>query len=172
MKKAAVVLVALVIVLLVVPAGLRAGRPLPNKKLPLNPTTLALAAGFGVAIAAFWLRTGPGTNCRGPLAKASLAIPGATDGVRGAMILGLVFVETLTLFTFAIGFPALPLAIAGRIHYCCLVVSLSVLFCGYPSLGVLRLGFFFWCLSKSRQNPSIFITPMNRVIPKPPRSGA
>ena len=30
--------------------------------------------------------------------------PGAAGGVRGAMILGLVFVETLTLFTFALGF--------------------------------------------------------------------
>ena len=30
--------------------------------------------------------------------------PGAAGGVRAAMILGLVFVETLTLFTFALGF--------------------------------------------------------------------
>jgi F-type H+-transporting ATPase subunit c len=102
MKKAAVVLVALVIVLLVVPAAFAQGGA-PEQKLPLNPTTLALAAGFGVAIAAFGCGLGQGriaaAACEGIARN-----PGATDGVRGAMILGLVFVETLTLFTFAIGF--------------------------------------------------------------------
>jgi F-type H+-transporting ATPase subunit c len=104
MKKAAVVLVALVIVMLVVPAAFaQDNAPAAGSKLPLNPTTLALAAGFGVAIAAFGCGLGQGriaaAACEGIARN-----PGAADGVRGAMILGLVFVETLTLFTFALGF--------------------------------------------------------------------
>ena len=105
MKKAAVVLVALVIVMLVVPAAFAQDKDNApaGGKLPLNPTTLALAAGFGVAIAAFGCGLGQwriaAAACEGIARN-----PGATDGVRGAMILGLVFVETLTLFTFALGF--------------------------------------------------------------------
>lgn len=103
MKKAAVVLVALVIVMLVVPAAFAQDNAAGAQKLPLNPTTLALAAGFGVAIAAFGCGLGQGriaaAACEGIARN-----PGAADGVRGAMILGLVFVETLTLFTFALGF--------------------------------------------------------------------
>jgi F-type H+-transporting ATPase subunit c len=102
MKKAAVVLVALVIVLLVVPAAFAQGGA-PAEKAPLNPTTLVLAAGFGVAVAAFGCGLGQGkigaAACEGIARN-----PGAADGVRGAMILALVFVETLTLFTFALGF--------------------------------------------------------------------
>jgi F-type H+-transporting ATPase subunit c len=104
MKKAAVVLVALVIVMMVVPAAFaQTDNATAGGKLPLNPTTLALAAGFGVAIAAFGCGLGQGriaaAACEGIARN-----PGAADGVRGAMILGLVFVETLTLFTFALGF--------------------------------------------------------------------
>jgi F-type H+-transporting ATPase subunit c len=103
MKKAAVVLVALVIVMMVVPAAFAQDNAPAVGKLPLNPTTLALAAGFGVAIAAFGCGLGQGriaaAACEGIARN-----PGAADGVRGAMILGLVFVETLTLFTFALGF--------------------------------------------------------------------
>jgi F-type H+-transporting ATPase subunit c len=104
MKKAAVVLVAFLIVMLVVPAAFAQDNAAANAgKPPLNPTTLALAAGFGVAIAAFGCGLGQGriaaAACEGIARN-----PGAADGVRGAMILGLVFVETLTLFTFALGF--------------------------------------------------------------------
>jgi F-type H+-transporting ATPase subunit c len=103
MKKAALVLVALVIVMLIVPAAFAQDNAPAGSKLPLNPATLALAAGFGVAIAAFGCGLGQGriaaAACEGIARN-----PGAADGVRGAMILGLVFVETLTLFTFALGF--------------------------------------------------------------------
>jgi F-type H+-transporting ATPase subunit c len=102
MKKAAIVVVALLIVLLVVPAAFAQGTG-AEQKPPVNPTALALAAGFGVAIAAFGCGLGQGriaaAACEGIARN-----PGAADGVRGAMILGLVFVETLTLFTFAVGF--------------------------------------------------------------------
>src|SRR6202162_6336508 len=103
MKKAAVVLVALVIVMLVVPAAFAQDNAPAGSKLPLNPTTLARAAAFAVAISPLGcgLRQGriAPAACEG-----SARNPGAADGVRGAMILGLVFVETLTLFTFALGF--------------------------------------------------------------------
>jgi F-type H+-transporting ATPase subunit c len=104
MKKAAIVVIALMIVMMVVPAVFaQDNAPASGGKLPLNPTTLALAAGFGVAIAAFGCGLGQGriaaAACEGIARN-----PGAADGVRGAMILGLVFVETLTLFTFALGF--------------------------------------------------------------------
>ena len=102
MKKAAFVLIALVVVLLVVPAAFAQGTA-PEQKPPVSPTALAIAAGFGVAIAAFGGGLGQGriaaAACEGIARN-----PGAAGGVRAAMILGLVFVETLTLFTFALGF--------------------------------------------------------------------
>ena len=102
MKKAAVVLVALLAVLMIAPAAFAQGAAGPEKP-PINPTTLAIAVGFGVAVAAFGGGLGQGriaaAACEGIARN-----PGATGGVRAAMILGLVFVETLTLFTFALGF--------------------------------------------------------------------
>ena len=102
MKKAAVVLIALVAVLLIAPAAFAQGEP-EAAKPPLNPTTLVIAVGFGVAVAAFGGGLGQGriaaAACEGIARN-----PGAAGGVRAAMILGLVFVETLTLFTFALGF--------------------------------------------------------------------
>jgi F-type H+-transporting ATPase subunit c len=100
MKKAAVVLLAVVAVTLLAPAAFaQAGA---SEKPPVNPTTLAIAVGFGVAVAAFGGGLGQGriaaAACEGIARN-----PGATGGVRGAMILGLVFVETLTLFTFVMG---------------------------------------------------------------------
>lgn len=102
MKKAAFVLMALMAVTLVAPAVFAQGTA-PAEKPPINPTTLAIAVGFGVAVAALGGGLGQGriaaAACEGIARN-----PGATGGVRGAMILGLVFVETLTLFTFALGF--------------------------------------------------------------------
>ena len=102
MKKTAIVLLALVIVLLVVPAAFAQGAP-ATEKPPVSSTALAIAAGFGVAIAAFGGGLGQGriaaAACEGIARN-----PGAAGGVRAAMILGLVLVETLTLFSFALGF--------------------------------------------------------------------
>ena len=101
MKKAAVVVFALVVMLLVVPGAFAQGGATPEKA-PVNPTTLAIAVGFGVAVAAFGGGLGQGriaaAACEGIARN-----PGAAGGVRAAMILGLVFVETLTLFTFVMG---------------------------------------------------------------------
>jgi F-type H+-transporting ATPase subunit c len=102
MKKAAVVLLALVVVMLAAPTAFAQTAP-EAAKPPLNPTTLVIAIGFGVAVAAFGGGLGQGriaaAACEGIARN-----PGAAGGVRAAMILGLVFVETLTLFTFALGF--------------------------------------------------------------------
>src|SRR5262249_17765587 len=102
MKKAAAVLLILIVALVIAPATFAQGAAQPAKP-PINPTTLAIAAGFGVAVAALGGGLGQGriaaAACEGIARNA-----GATAGVRAAMILGLVFVETLTLFTFALGF--------------------------------------------------------------------
>jgi F-type H+-transporting ATPase subunit c len=100
MKRAAVVLFAVLVVLIIAPGAFaQGGAP---EKPPVNPTTLAIAVGFGVAVAAFGGGLGQGriaaAACEGIARN-----PGATGGVRAAMILGLVFVETLTLFTFVMG---------------------------------------------------------------------
>lgn len=100
MKKAAVVVLVLMAMMLIAPGAFAQGTA--PAKPPVNPTTLAIAVGFGVAVAAFGGGLGQGriaaAACEGIARN-----PGATGGVRAAMILGLVFVETLTLFTFVMG---------------------------------------------------------------------
>jgi F-type H+-transporting ATPase subunit c len=102
MKKAAIVVLMLVAVMMIAPAAFAQGGA-EGAKAGVNPTTLVLAVGFGVAIAAVGGGLGQGriaaAACEGIARN-----PGAAGGVRAAMILGLVFVETLTLFTFALGF--------------------------------------------------------------------
>jgi F-type H+-transporting ATPase subunit c len=102
MKKAAVVLLVLVAVMMIAPAAFAQGGGAAADKAPLNTGHLALAAGFGVAIAAVGGGLGQGriaaAACEGIARN-----PGAAGGVRAAMLLGLVFVETLTLFTFVVG---------------------------------------------------------------------
>jgi len=64
---------------------------------------LAIASGFGMALAAFGAALGQGriasAACEGMARN-----PGAAAAIRAAMILGLVFVETLALFTLVIIF--------------------------------------------------------------------
>jgi F-type H+-transporting ATPase subunit c len=97
MKKAALLLSILVVVLLVAPAAFAqdAGSVAGGKG------TLAIAAGFGMAIAAFGAAFGQGkvasSACEGIARN-----PGAAGPIRASMILGLVFIETLALFTLAI----------------------------------------------------------------------
>jgi len=99
MKKWMMVLVAFAAVMLVAPsafaqdsAGTTGGKGL-----------LAIAAGFGMALAAFGGALGQGriasAACEGMARN-----PGAAAAIRAAMILGLVFVETLALFTLVIIF--------------------------------------------------------------------
>ena len=102
MRKIAVVCMVLLAVMLIAPAAFAQGSEAAGKA-PINTTTLVIAVGFGVAVAAFGGGLGQGkiaaAACEGIARN-----PGAAGAVRAAMILGLVFVETLTLFTFALGF--------------------------------------------------------------------
>jgi F-type H+-transporting ATPase subunit c len=100
MKKLSMVLVALVAVMLIAPSAFAqeaAGGAGGGKGL------LAIAAGFGMALAAFGGALGQGriasAACEGMARN-----PGAAGAIRAAMILGLVFVETLALFTLVIIF--------------------------------------------------------------------
>jgi F-type H+-transporting ATPase subunit c len=100
MKKWMMVLVALVAVMLIAPSAFAeetAGTAGGGRGL------LAIAAGFGMALAAFGGALGQGriasAACEGMARN-----PGAAGAIRAAMILGLVFVETLALFTLVIIF--------------------------------------------------------------------
>jgi F-type H+-transporting ATPase subunit c len=100
MKKAALLFVVLIAIITLAPAAF--AQAAPAEKAPINTTTLALAVGFGLAIAAFGGALGQGriasAACEGIARN-----PGAAGNIRAAMLLGLVFVETLSLFTFVLG---------------------------------------------------------------------
>lgn len=101
MKKTAVVLMALAAVLMIAPAAFaQAGAGAP--KAPVNTTALAIAVGFGLAIAAFGGALGQ-ARIASAACEGIARNPGAAGGIRPAMLLGLVFVETLSLFTFVLG---------------------------------------------------------------------
>jgi F-type H+-transporting ATPase subunit c len=96
MKKVMTVMTAFVAALLVAPAAFaQAGEQ------AVGGTGLgAIAVAFGMGIAAFGCGLGQGriasAACEGMARN-----PGASGPIRAAMILGLVFVETLVLFTLA-----------------------------------------------------------------------
>jgi len=100
MKKAVWLLSALTMVMLLAPAAFaqEAGAAAGSGK-----GLAALAAGFGMAVAAFGGALGQGrvasAACEGMARN-----PGASGAIRTAMILGLVFIETLALFTLVIIF--------------------------------------------------------------------
>jgi len=101
MKKWTMVLMALAAVVLIAPSAFAeeaAGAATAGGK-----GLLAIAAGFGMALAAFGGALGQGriasAACEGMARN-----PGAAAAIRAAMILGLVFVETLALFTLVIVF--------------------------------------------------------------------
>ena len=97
MKKAVLVLAVILAVTILAPAAFaqEAGGGGGSRGV------LAIAAGFGMAIAAFGAAFGQGriasAACEGIARN-----PGAAGAIRASMILGLVFVETLALFTLAI----------------------------------------------------------------------
>ena len=99
MKKVAVVLILFALVALVAPAAFAQET---GAKAAGSPVAfLGIAAGFGMALAAFGGALGQGrvasAACEGMARN-----PGAAGSIRAAMILGLVFVETLSLLTFVI----------------------------------------------------------------------
>jgi len=99
MKKVAIALVALTLVMLVAPAafaqeaGAKAGSD--------HAAFLAIAAGFGMALAAFGGALGQ-SRIGAAACEGMARNPGASGAIRASMILGLVFVETLSLLTFVI----------------------------------------------------------------------
>ncbi len=100
MRKSTMLLMAVVAVMLLAPSAFAqdaAGAAAGGKGL------IAIAAGFGMALAAFGAALGQGriasAACEGMARN-----PGAAAAIRAAMILGLVFVETLALFTLVIIF--------------------------------------------------------------------
>ncbi len=98
MKKLLVVLTSLVGVLMVAPAAFAQGADAAAGGGGKGLTALAVAIGMGAA--AFGCGLGQGriasAACEGMARN-----PGAAGPIRAAMILGLVFVETLVLFTLA-----------------------------------------------------------------------
>ena len=100
MKKWTMVLVALVAVMVIAPSAFAqeaAGAAAGGKGL------LAIAAGFGMALAAFGGALGQGriasAACEGMARN-----PGAAAAIRFALILALVLIESMALYTFAIVF--------------------------------------------------------------------
>jgi F-type H+-transporting ATPase subunit c len=98
MKKAMVVMTALASVLLIAPAAF--AQATEQAAGGSGKGLAALAVAFGMGIAAFGCGLGQGriasAACEGMARN-----PGAAGPIRAAMILGLVFVETLVLFTLA-----------------------------------------------------------------------
>jgi F-type H+-transporting ATPase subunit c len=99
MKKVAFVLIALALVALVAPAAFaqETGAKAGGGHIPF----LAIAAGFGMALAAFGGALGQ-SRIGAAACEGMARNPGAAGAIRASMILGLVFVETLSLLTFVI----------------------------------------------------------------------
>ena len=97
MRKAMVVITAVLAVLLVAPAAFAQGG---EQATAGGRGLAAIAVAFGMGIAAFGCGLGQGriasAACEGMARN-----PGASGPIRAAMSLGLVFVETLVLFTLA-----------------------------------------------------------------------
>ncbi len=101
MKKMAVVLIALAVVLIIAPVASAQGTGAAQKG-STNTTALAIAVGFGLAVAAFGGALGQ-ARIASAACEGIARNPGAAGNIRPAMLLGLVFVETLSLFTFVLG---------------------------------------------------------------------
>ena len=99
MKKAAVMLLVVMTVLFVVPAAFaqEGGAAAGGKGW------LAIASAFGMAVAAFGCALGQ-SRVASAACEGMARNPGAAAAIRPAMLLGLVFIETLLLFTLLIVF--------------------------------------------------------------------
>ncbi|HEY6337450.1 MAG TPA: ATP synthase F0 subunit C [Candidatus Sulfotelmatobacter sp.] len=97
MKKLGIVLAVLMVAILVAPAAFAQGG---EEARAGARGLLGIAVSFGMGIAAFGCGLGQGrvasAACEGMARN-----PGAAGAIRAAMILGLVFIETLVLFTLA-----------------------------------------------------------------------
>ena len=99
MKKLVIVLLGLCALALVAPSAYAQGA----EKAAGGTHWVAIAAAFGMALAAFGCGLAQ-SRVAGNAVEGMARNPGAAGAIRGAMILGLVFIETLALFTLVIIF--------------------------------------------------------------------
>ncbi|MBZ5701135.1 MAG: ATP synthase F0 subunit C [Acidobacteriia bacterium] len=100
MKKVTFMLSALVTALLVAPAAFAQGTEAAGGG---KSGAIAIAAAFGMALAAFGGALGQ-SRVASAACEGMARNPGAAAAIRTAMILGLVFIETLALLTLVIIF--------------------------------------------------------------------
>ena len=97
MRKLGISVAVLLVVMLIAPAAFAQGADQTGSSAK---GILGLAVAFGMGVAAFGCGLGQGrvasAACEGMARN-----PGAAGPIRAAMILGLVFIETLVLFTLA-----------------------------------------------------------------------
>jgi F-type H+-transporting ATPase subunit c len=96
MKRAVMLLTVLVAIAILAPAAFAQESAGVSGK-----GTLAIAAAFGMALAAFGAAIGQ-SRVASSACEGMARNPGAAGAIRASMILGLVFIETLALFTLAI----------------------------------------------------------------------
>ena len=95
MRKAVMILLMMVFVISVAPAAFAAeGNP-----VVAGVNWIAISAAFGMALAAAFCGIAQ-SRVAAAACEGMARNPGAADAIRAAMILGLVFIETLVLFTF------------------------------------------------------------------------
>lgn len=98
-KKAAWILLALVVVLLFAPVTFAASTPAPAPAV--NWVNVATAIGLGIAAAGCGIGQGKATAaaCEGTARN-----PGASGPIRNAFIIGVALIESLTLYALAVVF--------------------------------------------------------------------
>lgn len=99
MKRLAGVLLGLCALALVAPSAYAQGA----EKAAGGTNWVAIPAAFSMALAAFGCGLAQ-SRVAGNAVEGMARNPGAADSIRGGMILGLVFIETLALFTLVIIF--------------------------------------------------------------------
>lgn len=99
MTKYAWLLLAALAAIVFAPAAFAAQAP----AAAAGPNWVALASGFGFAIAVAGCALGQGRATQGAC-EGLARNPGATASIRFALILGLVFIESLSLYMFAVLF--------------------------------------------------------------------
>lgn len=99
MRKAVMLLMVVAFVTLAAPAAFAAEGGASGG----GTNWVAISTAFGMAIAAFGCGLGQ-SRVASSACEGMARNPGAADAIRAAMILGLVFIETLVLFTLAMIF--------------------------------------------------------------------
>ncbi len=103
MKRLAVVLLGLCALALVAPSAYAQGAERAASGASGVAIPAAFSAAFSMALAAFGCGLAQ-SRVAGNAVEGMARNPGAADSIRGGMILGLVFIETLALFTLVIIF--------------------------------------------------------------------